>query len=33
VTLAKTSDHRLSEPDDLKRLMDTLETLCAQVGG
>ena len=31
VTLVKSGDHRLSEPEDLKRLMDTLETLCDQI--
>ena len=33
VTLVKSGDHRLSEPADLERLMETVETLCEQVGG
>ena len=33
LTMVKSGDHRLSEPDDLKRLMATIDALCAQVGG
>ncbi len=33
VTLVKSGDHRLSEPADLKRLMETVETLCSRVQG
>jgi pimeloyl-ACP methyl ester carboxylesterase len=32
LTLLKTGDHRLSTPDDLERLMATVETLCAGPG-
>jgi pimeloyl-ACP methyl ester carboxylesterase len=32
LTLAKSGDHRLSEPGDLKRLTETVEALCEQVG-
>jgi pimeloyl-ACP methyl ester carboxylesterase len=32
VTLVKSGDHRLSAPEDLKRMTDTVDALCAQVG-
>jgi pimeloyl-ACP methyl ester carboxylesterase len=32
VTLVKSGDHRLSEPEDLKRMTDTIDALCDQVG-
>lgn len=31
LTLVKSGDHRLSEPDDLKRLTDIVDTLCAEI--
>ena len=33
VTLVKDGDHRLSEPDDLARLFDTVTRLSAQLAG
>lgn len=33
VTLTKQGDHRLSEPDDLRRLTDTLDQLLAELEG
>ena len=32
LTLVKHGDHRLSEPEDLKRMTNTIEALCEQVG-
>lgn len=32
-TFTKAGDHRLSEPADLKRLMETVEKLCADIEG
>ena len=33
LNLNKSGDHRLSEPDDIERLVTTVETLCQQVSG